>query len=39
MEGDHLEYPGVDARIMLRGIFEKWNGGMNWIDLVQDMDK
>jgi hypothetical protein len=24
-EGDHLENPGVDGRIMLRWIFRKWD--------------
>jgi hypothetical protein len=33
---DHLEDRGVDKRIILRWIFRKWNGGMDWIDLVQD---
>jgi len=29
--GNHLEYPGVDGRIILRWIFKKWNGdhGLN----------
>jgi hypothetical protein len=26
-EGDHLEYPGVDVRIILKWIFEKWDWG------------
>ena len=31
----HLEYFGVDGRIMLKRIFGKWNGdgGVHWIDL------
>jgi hypothetical protein len=29
---ENLEDPGVD------GIFEKWDGGMDWIDLAQDRD-
>jgi hypothetical protein len=39
-EGDHLEESGVDGRIMLRLIFEMWDGeGMDWIDLAQDIDR
>jgi len=26
-ERDHLEYPGVDGRIILRWIFRKWDVG------------
>jgi hypothetical protein len=29
-----LEDPRVDGRIILRLIFRKWDGDMNWIDLV-----
>jgi hypothetical protein len=38
-ERDHLEDPGLDGRIILRWIFRKWDGGMNWIDLAQDRDR
>ena len=35
-EGD----PGVDGRIILESIFEKWDGqGIDWICLAQDMDR
>jgi hypothetical protein len=38
-ERDHLEDPGVCGRIMLRWIFMKCDGGMEWIDLAQDWDR
>jgi hypothetical protein len=34
-----LGNPGVDGRIILKRIFKKWDGGMNWIELVQDRDR
>jgi hypothetical protein len=38
-EGDHLGNPGEDGRIILKWIFKKWDGGMDWIELAQDMDR
>jgi hypothetical protein len=38
-EGDHLGDPGVDRRIILKWIFRKWDGGMDWIELAQDRDR
>jgi hypothetical protein len=38
-EGDHLEVQGVDGRIILKWIFKKWDGGMDWIDMAQDRDR
>jgi hypothetical protein len=29
-----LEDKGVDGRIILECTFEKWEGGMDWIDLA-----
>jgi len=31
--------PGEDGRIILRCIFRKWDGGMDWIKLAQDRDR
>jgi hypothetical protein len=36
---NHLEDPGVDGRIILKWIFKKWDGGMEWIDMAQDRDR
>jgi hypothetical protein len=38
-EGDHLEHPGVDGKKILKFIFKKWDGGMDWIDLDQDRER
>jgi hypothetical protein len=35
-EGDHLEAQSVDGMIILKWIFQEWNRGHNWIDLVRD---
>jgi hypothetical protein len=37
-EREHLEDPSVDGRIILRWIFRKWDGGIDWIDLARDRD-
>jgi hypothetical protein len=34
-----LGSPDVDGRIILKWIFRKWDGGMDWIDLAQDSDR
>jgi hypothetical protein len=38
-EGDHLGDPGVEGRIILKWIFTKWDGVMDWIELAQDRDR
>ena len=35
-ERDNLKDLGVYGRIILKWILEQWNGGMDWIYLVQD---
>jgi hypothetical protein len=34
-----LEDPGIDARILLKWILEKWDWGKNRIDLAEDTDR
>jgi hypothetical protein len=38
-EGDDLENPGVNGRIILKWILERLDGGMEWIGLAQDRDR
>jgi hypothetical protein len=34
-----LGNPGIDRRIILKWIFKKWDGGMDWIELTRDRDR
>ena len=36
---NHFEDPGVDGRIILRWKFMKWDGGIDWIYLVEVMER
>jgi hypothetical protein len=38
-EDDHLGNPGVDGKIILKYIFKKWDGDMDWIELARDRDR
>jgi hypothetical protein len=38
-EGAHLTNLSVDGRIILKWIFNKWDGAMNWIELAQDRNR
>ena len=38
-ERGHLEDLGVYGRVILKWIFEKWDEGMDWIDLAQNRDR
>jgi hypothetical protein len=38
-QGDHLGDSGIDGRIILKLIFKKWDGGMDWIEVAQDRDR
>jgi hypothetical protein len=38
-EGGHLEDPGMNGRIILKWILEKWYGGVDRIDMAQDRDR
>ena len=38
-EEGHFEDPGVDGRVILKWIFEKWIGGMKFVDLAQYRDR
>jgi hypothetical protein len=31
-EGDHLDDRGVEGRIIIKWIFEKWDEVMDWMD-------
>ena len=34
-----MKNQGVDGRIILKWIFKKWDGDMDWVDLVQIRDR
>ena len=38
-EGDHLQDPGIGERIILKWIFRKWDGDMDFIDPVQNRNR
>jgi hypothetical protein len=38
-ERHYLENIAVDGHVMLKWIFQKWNGDMDWSDLTKDIDR
>jgi hypothetical protein len=38
-ERDYLEDSGADGRTIIKGIFKKWIGNVNKIDLVHNRDR
>ena len=34
-----MEYIGVNGRIILKWIFKKCDGGMDWVNVAQDRDR
>jgi hypothetical protein len=38
-EGEELGDPGVDGRIIVKWIFKKLYGGMDWIEMAQDRER
>ena len=38
-EGDNLEDSGIGGKIIFKWMFEKWDGGMDWIDLPEFRDR
>jgi hypothetical protein len=38
-EEEHLQDSGTDGRIILKCIFKKWDGKVDWTDLAQNRDR
>ena len=39
MERDNLYDISIEGRIILKLIFKKWDGVIDWIDLTKDRDR
>jgi hypothetical protein len=39
METNHWEDEGIDGNLILKYVFEKWDGGTDWFDLAQDRER
>jgi len=39
MERDHLEDAGIDGGIILKWVFMKWRGVVDWIDVAHNRDR
>jgi len=38
-ERDHLQDVGIDGGIILKWIFMKWHGVVDWIDVAHNRDR
>ena len=36
---NHLKDPGIDGTRLLKCVFKKWDGDVDWIDLAQDRER
>ena len=34
-----MEHSSADGRMLLKWILDKWDGGIDWINLAQDRDR
>jgi len=37
-ERENFEDLSLGGRIIIKWVFKKWHGGLDWPDLAQDMD-
>jgi hypothetical protein len=35
----HLEEAGLDGSVMVKWVFKKWNGSVDWFDMAEGRDR